>query len=46
MQSDDWSIMLWGRNINDVEYNAEWSPGGFVFKGKPARYGIDFTKQF
>jgi iron complex outermembrane receptor protein len=46
VQSDDWSVMLWGKNINDVEYNTEWSPGGFVFKGKPARYGIDFTKRF
>jgi iron complex outermembrane receptor protein len=46
MQSDDWSVMLWGRNVNDVEYNTEWSPGGFVFKGKPARYGVDFTKSF
>jgi iron complex outermembrane receptor protein len=46
VQSDDWSVMAWGRNINDVEYNTEWSPGGFVFKAKPARYGLDFTKNF
>jgi iron complex outermembrane receptor protein len=46
VQADDWSVMAWGRNINDVMYNTEWSPGGFVFKGKPARYGVDFTKHF
>ncbi|HUF74519.1 MAG TPA: TonB-dependent receptor [Gammaproteobacteria bacterium] len=46
VQSDDWSVMAWGRNINDVEYNTEWSPGGFLFKAKPARYGVDFTKRF
>ena len=46
LQSDDWSVMAWGKNINDVDYNTEWSPGGFVFKAKPARYGIDFTKRF
>jgi iron complex outermembrane receptor protein len=46
VQSDDWSVMLWGKNVNDVEYNTEWSPGGFVFKGKPARYGVDFTRNF
>ena len=46
VQSDDWSVMLWGKNVNDVEYNTEWSPGGFVFKGKPASYGVDFTKHF
>jgi iron complex outermembrane receptor protein len=46
VQSNDWSAMAWGRNINDVEYNTEWSPGGFLFKAKPARYGVDFTKYF
>jgi iron complex outermembrane receptor protein len=46
VQADDWSVMAWGRNVNDVMYNTEWSPGGFVFKGKPARYGVDFTKHF
>jgi len=46
VQADDWSVMAWGRNINDVEYNTEWSPGGFLFKGKPVRYGVDFTKHF
>jgi iron complex outermembrane recepter protein len=46
VRSDDWSLMVWGRNINDVKYNTEWSPGGFVFKAKPARYGVNFTKNF
>jgi iron complex outermembrane receptor protein len=46
VQDDDWSLMAWGRNVNDVEYNTEWSPGGFVFKGKPARFGIDYTRHF
>jgi iron complex outermembrane receptor protein len=46
VRADDWSVMAWGRNVHDVHYNTEWSPGGFVFKGKPARYGVDFTKRF
>jgi iron complex outermembrane receptor protein len=46
VRADDWSVMAWGRNVNDVMYNTEWSPGGFVFKAKPARYGVDFTKHF
>jgi len=46
LRSDDWTVTAWGRNINDVMYNTEWSPGGFVFKARPARYGIDFTKNF
>jgi iron complex outermembrane receptor protein len=46
VRDDDWSVMLWGRNVNDVEYNTEWSPGGFAFKAKPSRWGIEFTKEF
>ncbi|HEX5420964.1 MAG TPA: TonB-dependent receptor [Gammaproteobacteria bacterium] len=42
---DTWSLVAWGRNVNDVNYNAEFSPGGFVFKAKPRRWGIDFTKK-
>jgi hypothetical protein len=26
VQADDWSVMAWGRNVNDVMYNTEWSP--------------------
>ena len=46
VRNDNWQVMAWGRNVNDVKYNAEWSPGGFVFKAKPARFGVDFTKYF
>ena len=46
VQNDSWSVTAWGRNLNDVQYNAEYSPGGFVFKAKPMRWGIDFSKSF
>jgi iron complex outermembrane receptor protein len=36
----------WQANFNDVAYNTEFSPGGFVFKGRPRSYGIDFIKEF
>ena len=42
----DWSVMGWERNANDVLYNAEYSPGGFVFKAPPRRWGVDFSKNF
>jgi iron complex outermembrane receptor protein len=44
--SNSWSVTAWERNVNDVKYNAEFSPGGFVFKAKPRRWGVDFTKNF
>jgi iron complex outermembrane receptor protein len=46
IEADSWSVVAWQRNFNDVEYNAEFSPGGFVFKAKPRRWGVDFVKQF
>ncbi|HEU4617085.1 MAG TPA: TonB-dependent receptor [Gammaproteobacteria bacterium] len=46
VNSDTWSVAGWARNVNDVKYNAEFSPGGFVFKAKPRRWGVDFTKNF
>jgi iron complex outermembrane receptor protein len=46
IEGESWSVVGWQRNFNDVEYNAEFSPGGFVFKAKPRRWGIDFIKEF
>jgi len=44
--ADRWRATLWGRNITDEKYNAEFSPGGFLFKALPIRYGIEFEYTF
>jgi iron complex outermembrane receptor protein len=46
IEGESWSVIGWQRNANDVAYNTEFSPGGFVFKAKPQRWGIDFVKEF
>jgi iron complex outermembrane receptor protein len=46
IEGDAWSVVAWQRNFNNVQYNAEFSPGGFVFKAKPRRWGVDFVRQF
>jgi iron complex outermembrane receptor protein len=46
IESETWSVVGWQANFNDVAYNTEFSPGGFVFKGRPRSYGIDFSKRF
>jgi iron complex outermembrane receptor protein len=46
VSKDNWSITAYASNLFDEKYNAEFSPGGFVFKAKPKRWGVDFTKQF
>ena len=30
--SDKWRVTAWAKNLTDEEYNAEFSPGGFLFK--------------
>ena len=44
--NERWNATLWGRNLTDEEYNAEFSPGGFLFKALPIRYGIEFQYTF
>jgi hypothetical protein len=34
-----WGVYAFGSNLFDEEYNAEFSPGGFVFKARPRIYG-------
>jgi iron complex outermembrane recepter protein len=44
--SNNWDVTLWGKNVLDEKYNTEYSTFGFVFKALPARWGVDFTKNF
>ena len=46
IQGADWSVMFWSKNLFNVKYNTEYSTGGFLFKGQPMSWGIDFTKRF
>ena len=46
IEGKDWSLIFWAKNLNNHIYNAEYSPGGFVFKAQPRRWGVDLTKKF
>jgi iron complex outermembrane receptor protein len=46
VMGESWSLMAWSRNLFDEEYNTEYSPGGFLFKAQPMRWGVDLTKRF
>ncbi len=46
LNGEKWAITAFGSNIFDKRYNAEFSPGGFVFKARPRRYGIEATYRF
>jgi iron complex outermembrane receptor protein len=46
LEGHNWSITAFAENLFDETYNAEFSPGGFVFKARPRRYGAELTYRF
>ena len=46
LRGGGWTVTAWGRNLTDRKYNAEFSPGGFLFRALPRRYGIEFDYRF
>ena len=43
---DGISVTAFAANLFDETYNAEFSPGGFVFRARPRRYGIELGYKF
>jgi iron complex outermembrane receptor protein len=41
-----WGVYAFASNLLDEEYNAEFSPGGFVFKARPRVYGVEASFAF
>jgi iron complex outermembrane recepter protein len=46
VEGESWTVTAWSKNLTDEKYNAEFSPGGFLFRALPRRYGVDFIKRF
>jgi len=46
LEGDKWAVTAWSKNLGDEEYNAEFSPGGFLFRALPQRYGVEFSYSF
>jgi iron complex outermembrane receptor protein len=46
VEGGTWGVYIFGSNIFDEEYNAEFSPGGFVFKARPRIYGVEASFEF
>lgn len=40
------SVTAFASNLFNEIYNAEFSPGGFVFRARPRRYGLEFGVKF
>jgi iron complex outermembrane recepter protein len=46
VNSDTWSAAAFASNLFNEKYNAEFSPGGFVFKARPRIYGVEASYKF
>ena len=46
VEGGNWGLFAFAKNLFDEEYNAEFSPGGFVFKARPRVYGAEATFEF
>jgi iron complex outermembrane recepter protein len=46
VNGDKWSLTAFATNLFNEKYNAEFSPGGFVFKARPQIYGIEASYKF
>lgn len=46
IEGEGWSFTVFSENLFDEEYNAEFSPGGFVYKARPRRYGAELRFEF
>jgi len=43
---DGIAITAFAQNLFDKTYNAEFSPGGFVFRARPRRFGVEVRYDF
>lgn len=46
LNKDGWKFAAFAQNLFDEKYNTEFSPGGFVWKGRPRRYGAELSYSF
>jgi len=46
LEGENWAVTAWSKNLTDEKYNAEFSPGGFLFRALPQRYGVEFSYSF
>ena len=46
IRKDNWSLTGFATNLFNEKYNAEFSPGGFVFKARPRIYGVEASMRF
>lgn len=46
LDAGKWTLTAYAENLFNKKYNAEFSPGGFVFKARPRVFGLEGTMKF
>ncbi len=46
VESGKWTATAWSKNLTNTIYNAEYSPGNFLWKAQPRSYGVEFGYKF
>lgn len=46
LEGGRWTLALWSKNLTNKIYNAEFSPGGFLWRALPRRYGLSYEYRF
>jgi iron complex outermembrane recepter protein len=46
LDAGKWALTAWSKNLTNAQYNTEFSPGGFLWRALPRRYGLDFNYRF
>jgi iron complex outermembrane recepter protein len=46
IEGSRWGVTAWSRNLTNKIYNAEFSPGGFLWRASPRKFGVDVSFKF
>jgi iron complex outermembrane receptor protein len=46
VRNGPWTVTAWSKNLTNTIYNAEFSPGGFLWRALPRQYGVNFEYRF
>jgi iron complex outermembrane receptor protein len=46
LEGSRWGVTAWSRNLTNKIYNAEFSPGGFLWRASPRKFGVEVSFKF
>jgi iron complex outermembrane receptor protein len=46
LEGSRFGVTVWSRNLTNKIYNAEFSPGGFLWRASPRKFGVEVSFKF